>query len=64
MSTFVTSGIAIYYFDYVTEHNEMLSPYIMISSFVSILGSYLCKKLVRALAARRTFLLALVFMAA
>ena len=41
----------------------MLSPYIMVSSFVSILGSYLCKKLVKAITARRTFLLALVFMA-
>lgn len=61
---FVTSGIAIYYFDYVVEHSEMLSPYIMVSSFVSILGSYLCKKLVKAITARRTFLLALVFMAA
>lgn len=61
---FVTSGIAIYYFDYVVEHSEMLSPYIMVSSFVSILGSYLCKKLVNAITARRTFLLALVFMAA
>lgn len=61
---FVTSGIAIYYFDYVVEHSEMLSPYIMVSSFVSILGSYLCKKLVKAITAQRTFLLALVFMAA
>ena len=61
---FVTSGIAIYYFDYVVEQSAMLSPYIMISSFVSILGSYLCKKLVNAITARRTFLLALVFMAA
>ena len=42
----------------------MLSIYIMISSFVSILGSYLCKKLVRALTARKTFLFALLFMAA
>lgn len=61
---FVTSGIAIYYFDYVVDRSEMLSVYIMISSFVSIIGSYICKKLVRALTARRTFLLALVFMAA
>lgn len=60
---FVTSGIAIYYFDYVVAQSNMLSIYIMISSFVSILGSYLCKKLVRMLTARRTFLLALVFMA-
>lgn len=60
---FVTSGIAIYYFDYVVDRSEMLSIYIMISSFVSIIGSYLCKKLVRKLTARRTFLLALVFMA-
>lgn len=60
---FVTSGIAIYYFDYVVDRSEMLSVYIMISSFVSIIGSYICKKLVRVLTARRTFLFALVFMA-
>lgn len=61
---FVTSGIAIYYFDYVVDRSGMLSIYIMISSFVSIIGSYLCKKLVRKLTARKTFLFALLFMAA
>lgn len=60
---FVTSGIAIYYFDYVVERSELLTVYIMISSLVSILGSYLCKKLVKKLSARGTFLGALIFMA-
>lgn len=60
---FVTSGIAIYYFDYVVDRSGLLSIYIMISSFVSIIGSYLCKKLVKKMTARKTFLAALVFMA-
>ena len=53
---FICSGVAIYYFTYVVNMPGVLATFIAISNVTAIIGSYLCKVLVKRFECRNVFI--------
>lgn len=52
--SFVASGIAVYYFTYVSKNAALLATFILISNLLGVAASYLSKKVANKFSARNT----------
>lgn len=63
MFNFVCAGIAVYYFKYVAQDENLLAVYILISNLLCVAGSYFAKNLANKLSTRKTTIITLLAMA-